>query len=316
MDDCEQSSSPPSPGTSLASSPMAFACCLPFFHSVAPPEPSLRSKNPITTDYGNPFTAILPFGHVEDTHYNGSHPGSHTPRLPFIPGLRSPPPPLPVEVCEFIIDELGMQYDPCGPYFWTPTSRALQRCALVCRAWRARAQFWLFHMMGLRTQNGAEFLRKLVVLLDDVPYLAKHVQRISLGSGSGNAAAALFPALIGRRLPSLREVTVDGCEKSASGAQDASPLFLPSRLNPGTFSAVTTLRLSNVTTYTFSHFAEFLRAFPSLESLSCKGVRWLALGPLPGWMMSKVTSGNEVFLANLRSLEVYLHLTEYSRRTH
>ena len=84
------------------------------------------------------------------------------------------------------------------------TISTLTHCALVCRSWRARSQFWLFRCIYV---DNVEQLRKLAAVLDAVPSFALNVIRIRLPlittpRYQTQCLLSSLPTVLGKRLPS------------------------------------------------------------------------------------------------------------------
>ncbi|TBU52255.1 hypothetical protein BD310DRAFT_940626 [Dichomitus squalens] len=194
----------------------------------------------------------------------------------------------PVEVCENIID---MLYS-VAIVDQVEDSRALHRCALVCRAWRVRSQRNLFYSVVL---HDLPALQKFSAVLDNAPHLCDYVHELTLVGRTLHTTTSplsLLPIILRGKLPNLQEVTINRvCEDedwypSASDSESAKSLqYLP--LHPRFavyFSAFTTVSRLHIVDITFGHFNDLARmidSLPALRTLHCAGVRCVTLGPLP-----------------------------------
>ncbi|TBU37342.1 hypothetical protein BD309DRAFT_974251 [Dichomitus squalens] len=171
-------------------------------------------------------------------------------------------------------------------------SRALHRCALVCRAWRVRSQRNLFYSVVL---HDLPALQKFSAVLDNAPHLCDYVHELTLVGRTLHTTTSplsLLPIILRGKLPNLQEVTINRvCEDedwypSASDSESAKSLqYLP--LHPRFalyFSAFTTVSRLHIVDITFGHFndlARMINSLPALQTLHCVGVRCVTLGPLP-----------------------------------
>lgn len=220
--------------------------------------------------------------------------------------LRTPPfPQLPWEVCEFIIDALGQAATGLRR---NEETRALTKCALVCRAWRPRAQLWIFRQIIL--SNPAS-LSRLKTLLEASPGLATHIRALRVYCGDADRytacnLATAFPAALGRRVTSLREIHLDGFDGVLGRRLRGEKLLEHLPLHPcfqilyRPYSTVTILRLSRVTFPNFADFIKFVSCFAGLRELRCDGVKWFVLGRMP----CNLGGNAKPLLNNLRILSV------------
>ncbi|KAI0712801.1 hypothetical protein C8T65DRAFT_173848 [Cerioporus squamosus] len=194
-------------------------------------------------------------------------------------------PRLPIEVCERVIEAV---YD--DKYDSVPAALAtLARCALVCRAWRLRAQRVLFEFVLLRDKNG---LYRFAELLDASPELGTYVRTLELRGHLHvpYSPAVLFLTLLRGKLPNLLNLYIRGF---TDGEKAAEPLpegvkelpclpihpYLPSLLT--SISHIRTLRIADVKFPSFGDFARLLSMLPNLKWLSCVRVSWAGLGREP-----------------------------------
>ncbi|TBU22493.1 hypothetical protein BD311DRAFT_770286 [Dichomitus squalens] len=221
----------------------------------------------------------------------------------------------PVEVCENIIDML---------YSLTVVdrvedSRALHRCALVCRAWRVRSQRNLFYSVVL---HDLPALQKFSAVLDNAPHLCEYVYEVTLTGRTLYTTASplsLLPVALYGKLPNLQEVTINRVREDdksyprTSESDTMKPLqYLP--LHPRFslyFSAFTTVSRLHIFDITFGHFSDMARminSLPALRTLHCAGVRCVALGPLPFNMRLRADGSHapaRPFAPNLQELYLY-----------
>ncbi|TBU22514.1 hypothetical protein BD311DRAFT_675930 [Dichomitus squalens] len=194
----------------------------------------------------------------------------------------------PVEVCENIIDMLYSLFfvDRLA------NTRALHRCALVCRAWRVRSQRNLFYSVVL---HDLPALQKFSAVLDNAPHLCEYVYEVTLVGRTLHTTASplsLLPIVLRGKLPKLQEVTINRFREDAksyprtSKSDTVKPLqYLP--LHPRFalyFSAFTTVSRLCIVNLTFVHFndlARMINSLPALRTLVCSHVRCVALGALP-----------------------------------
>ncbi|TFK79049.1 hypothetical protein K466DRAFT_606440, partial [Polyporus arcularius HHB13444] len=122
-------------------------------------------------------------------------------------------PRLPIEVCERVIEAV---YD--GRYEFVSTSLAtLSSCALVCRAWRPRAQRVLFEFVLLRDKDT---LYRIAQLLDASPELGSYVRTLALRGylHVPYSPAVLFLAALRGRLANLANLYIQGFDDNEKAA--------------------------------------------------------------------------------------------------
>ncbi|TBU27027.1 hypothetical protein BD311DRAFT_666186 [Dichomitus squalens] len=223
----------------------------------------------------------------------------------------------PVEVCENIIDSLYSVY----LIDQVEHSRALHRCALVCRAWRVRSQRNLFYAVVLHDLAAIE---KLSTVLDNAPHLCEYVHEVTLIGRTLHTTASplsLLPIALRGKLPKLQAVTIKHVSEHEDWYPSASELeskstkslqYLP--LHPRFslfFSAFTSLATLQIYESTFRHFSDFARmidSLPALQILMCIEVRCMALGSLPFSMKPRadgVRAPARPFAPNLQELFLF-----------
>ncbi|KAI0705270.1 hypothetical protein C8T65DRAFT_809800 [Cerioporus squamosus] len=220
-------------------------------------------------------------------------------------------PQLPIEVFECIIEAM---YNERYSYV-SVASTTLASCALVCRAWRPRAQRVLFEFVLLRDKDGLYRFREL---LDTSPELGTYVHTLELRGHLHvpYSPAVLFLTVLRGKLPNLLGLHIYGFnkyEKAAGplpeGVKELPCLpihpYLPSLLP--SISHIRALFLADVRFPSFGDFARLLSMLPNLKCLSCHGVSWAGLGREPVCMVKRSSySCRKPFLPNLKRLYVCL----------
>ena len=224
-------------------------------------------------------------------------------------------PRLPTEVCEGVIDAV---YDSRIRYLRSNYD-TLRSCALVCRAWRPRAQVMLFRRIALKDVAS---LHEFSALLDITPHFAGYVRDLGLFGYTHHtpqSLVALFPSVLHGKLPNLRDIHIVCQPAPAAGSKlpvekialvpkpDAPaslslPLHqrFPSLL--ATFANVTGLHLTNISFPSFADFGRVLSRFVKLRVLRCHNVGWNVLGNTPKCMVSPPCPSR--FLPELAHLKV------------
>ncbi|TBU22487.1 hypothetical protein BD309DRAFT_974274 [Dichomitus squalens] len=200
---------------------------------------------------------------------------------------------LPIEVCENIIDMLDSLFFVDR----VANTRALHRCALVCRAWRVRSQRNLFYSVVL---HDLPALQKFSAVLDNTPHLCEYVYGLTLTGHTLHTTASplsLLPIALLIKLTKLQDVTINRlCENKVLYPRTWYPYgpvlqsakflqYLP--LHPrfalffSAFTAISRLYIFNLTFGHFKDLARMINCLPALRTLDCEGVRCMALGPLP-----------------------------------
>ncbi len=220
-------------------------------------------------------------------------------------------PRLPIEVCERVIVKV---YD--GRYAFVLTSLAtLSNCALVCRAWRPRAQRVLFKYVLLRDKDA---LYGFADLLDASPELGTYMHTLQLRGylHVPYSPAVLFLTALPGKLTNLVELYIydfDDDEKAASPLPEGEkelpylPIhrYVPSLLT--SISHIRKLEISDVSFPSFGDFARFLNALSNLTTLYCYRISWAVLGLDPICMVTRSSSNSrKMFLPNLEKLIVCL----------
>ncbi|KAI0692843.1 hypothetical protein C8T65DRAFT_71124 [Cerioporus squamosus] len=220
-------------------------------------------------------------------------------------------PRLPIELCEHVMDAVYDFYY----QFVVGSLRTLSRCALVCRAWRPRAQMILFDFVLVRDSDA---LHRLAAQLDESPRLRGYVHRLALRGYLHVPAstAVLFPTILRLRLPNLTHVYLQELmpeEKAASPLPadvkelPAVPIhpYFPSVLS--SFNYIRKLDLVRIRFCSFGDFGRVLHPLTNLRELYCDNVSWGVFGRPPPCMRLKASLGRDrkPFLPKLHTLECY-----------
>ncbi|TFK82326.1 hypothetical protein K466DRAFT_304701 [Polyporus arcularius HHB13444] len=185
---------------------------------------------------------------------------------------------LPIEVHERIIDAI---FD--DRYSLVLDALAmLSSCALVCRAWRPRAQRILFEYVLLRDKDA---LFRLAELINASPELGTYVRKLALRGylHVPYSLVVLFLTALRGKLPNLSVLNIQGFddeERAANPPPEAQkelptlPIhpYFPSLVK--SISHIHSLSLVAVKFPSFGDFARFLAALPNLTDLFCLRVSW------------------------------------------
>ncbi|KAH9937764.1 uncharacterized protein BXZ73DRAFT_99985 [Epithele typhae] len=157
--------------------------------------------------------------------------------------------PVPTEVAERVLDDLGVQED----------VRTLSTCARVCRSWVPRATFNLWRKVTINGKDGLDSVR---TALEHSSQLSRFIHAIRLeadrrGDFPHTALAVLFP-FIGSRITSLEMYSEHG-----DGIHFPSAVF--SRLQH--YTALKTLTVNYQIFPTHHHVRRIFRALPALDTL-------------------------------------------------
>jgi len=184
---------------------------------------------------------------------------------------RSRPPQLPVEVVEHIIDlvnDLGHDQSLATQNFCA--IRIWSACALTCRAFAPRSQYWLFQDISLRKQSQAESIMRV---LRANPALACYTRVLRIRSVRVNEWPRMenhwiswLPQLLAPIMKNLVELQLAGDIFSA--AHISFPMALTA------FKSIRKLILDNVHFSTFGHCSRLFRAFPYLNHLQLYDISW------------------------------------------
>ncbi len=224
-------------------------------------------------------------------------------------------PRLPIEVCERIIEAV---YD--SRYTLVSTSLAtLSGCALVCRAWRPRAQRVLFEFVLLRDKDA---LYCFAELLDASPELGTYVRTLAFRGylHVPYSPAVLFLTALRGKLTNLVELFIYGfrdAEKALNPLPEGEkelpflPIhpYFPSLLM--SISHIRRLDFVDVRFPSFGDFARFLSTLPSLNVLACHRISWAVLGLEPVCMVKRSSAhSRKMFLPSLVFLTVCLSISQ------
>lgn len=232
-----------------------------------------------------------------------------------VPSQVEDDPQVPIEVWERVIEAV---YD--DRYTLALAALAtLASCALVCRAWRPRAQMVLFEYVILRDKDA---LYRFAALVDASPQLRTYVRGLALRGylHVPYSPAVLFLTGLRGKLPNLAHFSINGFDDNEKAAKPLAvgqkelpclPIhrYLPSLL--ASISHIRRLYLSDVRFPSFGDFARFLYTLPDLKVLNCRRVSWAVFGQEPICMMAKRQAYNilrETFLPKLERLVVCLHI--------
>lgn len=174
--------------------------------------------------------------------------------------------PLPVEVCERIIDFVALS--------WSSEQlrlRTLQACALTCHAWLPRS---LFHIVcdfdSIRNRND---LSSYVTMLSKYPNFTHFVTNLSISPDwTGGSASWLnvVPQQLVKHLKHVRRIAI------TSHSNDGIHVFHPHFFHALTlFVSVTELNYSFASQHSFKDFVRFFSSLPNLRQLRVGGeVNW------------------------------------------
>ncbi len=220
-------------------------------------------------------------------------------------------PRLPIEVCERVIEAVyNDNYD-----FVSTSLATLSSCALVCRAWRPRAQRVLFDHVLLQDKDA---LYRFAELLHTSPELGTYVRTLELRGylHVPHSPAVLFLTALRGKLTSLAGLYIYGFhdrEKAANPLPEGHKElpFLPiHRYFPSLLTSISHIRrldFVDVRFPSFGDFARFLSALPNLKELYCDNVSWAVLGLEPVCMAKRSSHDSQkTFLPNLEELTVCL----------
>ncbi|TFK79362.1 hypothetical protein K466DRAFT_505691 [Polyporus arcularius HHB13444] len=211
-------------------------------------------------------------------------------------------PRLPIEVCERVIEAVYTDW-----YYSVSMSLAtLSSCALVCRAWRPRAQRVLFDYVLLRDKDA---LYDFAELLDASPELGTYVHTLELRGylHVPYSPVVLFLTALRGKLTNLAVLYIYGGEKELP--------FLPIyRYFPSLLTSISHIRrldFADVRFPSFGDFARFLNTLSNLKELYCYRISWAVLGLEPVCMAKRSSADSrKMFLPNLEILTVCLQIDQ------
>ncbi|TFK84244.1 hypothetical protein K466DRAFT_602165 [Polyporus arcularius HHB13444] len=221
-------------------------------------------------------------------------------------------PRLPVELCERVIDAVYDFYY----QFVVGSLVTLSRCALVCRAWRPRAQMVLFDFVLVRDTDA---LHRLAALLDEAPRLRRYVRRLALRGYLHIPASTvvLFPTILRLRLPNLTHVYLQEIMPAEKADYPLPPnvkelpavpthRYFPSVVS--TFNYIRKLDFVRIRFCSFGDFGRVLQPLSNLQELYCDTVSWEVFGRLPPCMLKATLNDRgrrKAFLPRVHFLECY-----------
>ena len=223
-------------------------------------------------------------------------------------------PKLPGELCDAVIDELGHweTLNIHGVTEWYTGSQALKQCALVCREWRPRAQFWLFCYASLNNRESLWGFESTLELRAE--YLAGiHGIRVYCQNSEGYPVHSLPTAVtaLARRCPKLRALYVDGIvdhqwDEDALCTHVSFPfhLRLHSALFRQSFSNFTILILHSIHYHSDADFLAFMFSFTALQELVIQDVTCRSVQRVQRSEYIALYKKRKGVLKNLRSLRM------------
>lgn len=183
---------------------------------------------------------------------------------------------LPTEVCERIMDFVA-EPPPNENYYiryhFTWALQTLGACALTCRAWKYRAQLYLFHVIridcSLRPNGG---INEIVALLNGNAALRFRVRLLVAKGGRRDEPSTLH--LLPLKLPQ------DMYGLSTLPIRD-DRLHCPAGIFPALrqFTSITELSLSNVTFDSVTDVRRMISSFSALEYLRLRHLNWFQEQP-------------------------------------
>lgn len=228
---------------------------------------------------------------------------------------------VPIEICENIVD---MMLDSRSFADEIESIAALHNCALVCRAWRIRAQRALFYAVHL---SDLISLHNFSTALDSAQHLRSYVHEVVLTGFQLHTTASVltvFLPVFAGKLPNLRLIDVSHLDESnkeypRKPDPPAKAKILPyiplhpySRNFLSSFASVSVLLLNAITFNCFSDFVRMLHGLPALETLSCFSIRWITQGSTRFTMRPDWTTGRHTlppFAPKLQRLRVRITTT-------
>ena len=231
------------------------------------PECSSLTKTWVNVDYGRNDHTLSPL-----------HPPEVDLPLPDVSaGVAEISPRLPPELCDIIIDEAAKVSFHSGRFL---RETVLRRLALVCRAWRPRAQLYLFRPVWLRSLESLWKLEAQLSLHSDfLPEI--HAIHIVFEDAKGYPVRNLLSAVttLAQQCGNLRALSLFHIESWSIrpgtpphvycipfDPRSHSPLFRNS------FCTITYLSLLGIHYRSDIDFLAFIFSFPALEKLSLEHV--------------------------------------------
>ncbi|KAI0820571.1 hypothetical protein BC628DRAFT_1422749 [Trametes gibbosa] len=179
--------------------------------------------------------------------------------------------PIPIEICELIIDFVG----PESYWSYGKWKGCLTHCALTCRAWRTRAQRRLWEEPYC---HGSTSIKIFIDAIRHVPdALMDHIHTLHLNfkfepsrANDSYPALRLNELLLTNKISNLRELTL----RSATGLGSPLTLLHPKilRMCPPLLTGVTVLRLSGCSFSSPRSMLDLIWACRNLSTLALNNV--------------------------------------------
>ncbi|KAI0693689.1 hypothetical protein C8T65DRAFT_585555 [Cerioporus squamosus] len=168
---------------------------------------------------------------------------------------------VPVEICQHIIDAL---WDDIG---------TLRQCALACRAWLPRSRLHIFHSITLRERPNVYAFASVMQRERSIEQL---VQRIRIDLEKHTFLLDSFFAVLGHRLPRLRELSLTG---NMFPGLFHRHITRRTCLHASFMASITSLSLYKVTFLTFGDLARLLDTLTHcLTHLTLDSTSWITYG--------------------------------------
>ena len=218
---------------------------------------------------------------------------------------------VPTELCELVIDLIAEE--PAIILSELKQNRStLTQCALVCRTWRPRAQYWLFRRVQI---YDVPSLHRFAEILDASPTIGHNVREAALYCGIGgrefpaDGIAELFPVVIAPRMSALRDLSMIGMSSrdlESDHEPEVSPhLAFQFPLLPHVqLDTVVRLHLESLTFPTVADFARLLLAFVNVEELVCEWIGWTIPGDILDDTALQAENPRRRYVDRLRNLSV------------
>lgn len=182
---------------------------------------------------------------------------------------------LPTLVCEMVIDCVAGHLRHIGKQWWgEDILKTLQACSLTCRAWTPRSQFHLFRFLRVRCSQ--KQVHKVLSLFDRNPALPSRIEVLVIRAPGLLAKLKSIPAQLCEALPDVPELRI-----SRSFVDLAFKLDSPIIASLTTFTAVTTLSLSQSHFHSPHDIRRVIVAFPRLETLVLDQPAWTIVPTYP-----------------------------------
>lgn len=178
---------------------------------------------------------------------------------------------IPTEVCERIIDDIAA---PSGVlesrriYSMDKALDTLKACALTCRAWKPRAQYYLFRIMRIDCSvDSLEGVNDIVFFLNTNTTIRSRVQTLTAKGRKHDEPSTLhlLPIKLPRHIHGITQLRLgDG------------QLFLPPSTFPSLrhFVSITDLTLAKVTFCSLADVRRTLSSFLAVKVLQLRNIGW------------------------------------------